>query len=146
VAVRVLLSCKWLCYSFYGAEYGMCYGLFADIRLCSFRAQFDPVVFACVASSRRILSALPLGYYTMASMLMFLKRGQSKKKPMENLSLCRLLFEVFTRARCREKSAHRSHGLAAWPQSTMEDRSNQQFLGGGGQYQASVWLLCILEW
>ena len=88
----------------------------------------------------------PLGYYTMTSVLSFLKRGQSKKKPMEDLSLCRLLFAISRRARCRESSAHRSHGLAAWPQSMMEDRSNQQFLGGGGQYQARVWLLCMLEW
>ena len=65
---------------------------------------------------------------------------------MKDLSLCRLLIEVSTRARCRERSAHRSHGLAARPQSMLEDRSDQQFLGGGGQYQASVWLLCMLEW
>src|SRR5712692_9104399 len=42
----------------------------------------------------------------------------------------RLLIEVSRRARCRERSAHRSHGLAAWPQSLREDRSGQQFLGG----------------
>src|SRR5437763_14825345 len=43
------------------ALYGMWFGLFADIRLCSFRAQFNPVLFAGDASSHRRLPALPPG-------------------------------------------------------------------------------------